>query len=275
MWKPNGRRRTKLLLDYATKMTAYPFNSAYDCVFHAQHKNLYEQYQRFISSFEVRTIPHFEAAEIPSTYILPNKPSNKPPWSLKIPSILYTTHNKSESTTHPLALQLLFAEIRHNYSNHQPIYTDGSENQEKVSAAMYAPPSVDTVRPPNNSSIFSAELYALLLALQRIQSHKSSKFIVFTDSLPSLHSLSSFKITHPLVLQLLEFYNVLLQKSETTVFCGNKKVDSIARTAWNSDMSSFKVPYSDFKPFSTKYKNCFWQLEWDTLVINYIEYSPL
>ncbi|WP_218669207.1 hypothetical protein, partial [Solemya velum gill symbiont] len=48
--------------------TAYPSNPAYDCVFHAQHENLYEQHQRFIPSFGVRTIPHFEAAEIPSRY---------------------------------------------------------------------------------------------------------------------------------------------------------------------------------------------------------------
>ncbi|WP_218669244.1 RNase H family protein, partial [Solemya velum gill symbiont] len=263
-------QRTKLSLDYATKMTAYPSNPAYDCVFHAQHKNLYEQYQRFIPSFRVRTIPHFEAAEIPSTDILPNKLSNKPPWSLKIPTIRYTMYNESKSTTHLLAFQSLFAEIRHTYSTHQPVNTD----QRKVSAVMYAPPFVDTAHLPNNSSIFSAELYALLLALQRIQSHKSSKFIVFTDSFSSLQSLSSFKITHLLVLQLLEFYNFLLQKAKTIVFCWipnhmgirvNEKMDSIAKTALNSDMSSFNVPYSDFKPFSRKYINYFWQLEWDTL----------
>ncbi|WP_218669303.1 hypothetical protein, partial [Solemya velum gill symbiont] len=74
-------------------MTANPSNPAYDCVSHAQHKNLYEQHQRFIPSFVVRTIPHFEPVEIPSTDILPNKLSNNPPWSLKIPSILYTMHN--------------------------------------------------------------------------------------------------------------------------------------------------------------------------------------
>ncbi|WP_143559357.1 reverse transcriptase-like protein, partial [Solemya velum gill symbiont] len=159
---------------------------------------------------------------------------------LKIPSILYTMHNKSKSTTHPLAFQSLFAEIRHTYSTHQPIYTDGSKDQGKVSAAMYAPPFIDTARLPNNSSIFSAELCALLLALQRIQSHKSSKFIVFTDSLSSLQSLSSFRITHPLVLQLLEFYNFLLQYGKSIVFCWiPSHMGFIAKTALNSDTSSF------------------------------------
>ncbi|WP_179116561.1 hypothetical protein [Solemya velum gill symbiont] len=159
-------QRTKLSLDYATKMTAYPSNPAYDCVFHAQHKNLYEQYQRFIPSFRVRTIPHFEAAEIPSTDILPNKLSNKPPWSLKIPTIRYTMYNESKSTTHLLTFQSLFAEIRHTYSTHQPVNTD----QRKVSAVMYAPPFVDTAHLPNNSSIFSAELYALLFTLRYLLS---------------------------------------------------------------------------------------------------------
>ncbi|WP_195910667.1 reverse transcriptase-like protein [Solemya velum gill symbiont] len=84
---------------------------------------------------------------------------------------------------------------------------------------MYAPPFVDTARSSNNSSIVSAEHYALLLALQRIQSHKSSKFSIFTDLLSSLQSLSSFKITHALVFQLLEFYNFLLSNDKTIVFC--------------------------------------------------------
>ncbi|WP_230209802.1 hypothetical protein, partial [Solemya velum gill symbiont] len=73
---PLSLRRTKLSLDYATKMTAYHSNPAYGCVFHAQHENLYEQHQRFIPSFGVHMIPHFEAAEIPSTDILPNILSN-------------------------------------------------------------------------------------------------------------------------------------------------------------------------------------------------------
>ncbi|OOY96499.1 hypothetical protein BOW19_11565 [Solemya velum gill symbiont] len=145
---------------------------------------------------------------------------------------------------------------------------------------MYAPLFVDTARLPNNSSIIFAELYALLLVLQKIQSHKSSKFIVFTDSLSSLQSIS-----FSLVLQLLEIYNFLLQKGKTIVFCwipshmgirGNKKVNSIAKTALNSDMSSFKVLYLISNSFSRKYIIIFSSLNATLqMVINYIKYNPL
>ncbi|OOZ37989.1 hypothetical protein BOW52_09705 [Solemya elarraichensis gill symbiont] len=270
-------RRTKLSLDYTTKMQAYPNNPAYNCVFHAQHENMYAYHQRIIPSFGVRTIPHFEAAEIPSADILPSILSPTPPWLLEIPTVIYSLHNRSKSTTHPLEFQSLFAEIRHTYRDHQPIYTDGSKDQAKVSAAMYAPPFIDTSRLPDNASIFSAELHALLLALRRIETHKSSKFIIFTDSLSSLQSLSHFNIKHPLILKLLEHYTHLHHKGKSIIFCwipshmgikGNEKVDSLAKAALNSTQSSLKVPYSDFKPLSRKYITQFWQLDWDNLVNN-------
>lgn len=53
---------------------------------------------------------------------------------------------------------------------------------------------VDTTRLPNHSSIlsassiFSAELYDSIFALQRIDAHTSSKFTVFTDPLSYSYS---------------------------------------------------------------------------------------
>ncbi|WP_218669442.1 hypothetical protein, partial [Solemya velum gill symbiont] len=197
-------RRTQLSLAYATKISLFPTNPAYDCVFHAQHENLYAHHQRFIPSFGVCTMPLFESAEIPATYILPQILSHVPPWTIKIPTILYTLHNKSKSTTHSLTFQSLFAEMRHTYRDHQPIYTDGSKDQTEVSAVMYAPHSLI---PPDYQIIHQYSLqnsYALILALRRIDTHKCSKFIVLTDFLSSLQSLSYFNITYPLVLQLLQ-----------------------------------------------------------------------
>ncbi|WP_143556204.1 hypothetical protein [Solemya velum gill symbiont] len=83
---------------------------------------------------------------------------------LEAPTILYTLHNIFKSITYPLAFQSLFAGIRHTYRDHHPIYIDSSKDKAKVSAAMYAPHFVDTARLLDDSSIFSAELYASIIA---------------------------------------------------------------------------------------------------------------
>ncbi|WP_218669304.1 hypothetical protein, partial [Solemya velum gill symbiont] len=46
-------RRTQLSLAYATKMSSFPTNPAYDCVF---HENLYVHHQRFIPLIEAAKI---------------------------------------------------------------------------------------------------------------------------------------------------------------------------------------------------------------------------
>ena len=48
------------------------------------------------------------------------------------------------------------------------IYTDGSVSDDKVAAAAVIDNHYSTERLPNESSIFSAELYALYLALDMV-----------------------------------------------------------------------------------------------------------
>lgn len=139
-------------------MTSYATNPAYNCVVHADTK-ICIHYQCFITSIGVRILPDFEQAEFSSTDILSNTSSHTPPMYLKISNILYTLYNRSESTTRPLTFQSLFTEIKHTYCDHQPSYTDGSEDQVKVSAAMEAPLfATTTTGLSNHPSIFSAEM---------------------------------------------------------------------------------------------------------------------
>ena len=64
------------------------------------------------------------------------------------------------------------------------IYTDGSITQgERVGAAALFPNGAQkSVRLPDKSSIYTAELRALLLALELIEGSIKKQFIIFSDS---------------------------------------------------------------------------------------------
>ena len=64
-------------------------------------------------------------------------------------------------------------------------------------------------RLPNESSIYSAEVIAIDLAMNIIANHKSSKFIIYSDSKSVLQALQSKNSSTPLITRLLDKMNTL------------------------------------------------------------------
>ena len=80
------------------------------------------------------------------------------------------------------------------------------------------PPVV--LRLPDLASIFTAEIWAIIKALEEIKNSVASKFIGFTDLLSCLQALQSMKLEHPLigiVIQKCVFLN--FAKKNNIIFC--------------------------------------------------------
>ena len=56
-----------------------------------------------------------------------------------------------------------------------------------------------SMRLPDSASIFTAEIWAIIKALEQIKYSVASKYIVFTDSLSCLQALQSMKLERPLI----------------------------------------------------------------------------
>ena len=84
-----------------------------------------------------------------------------------------------------------FLEIRSKYKHHISIYTDGSKQDEKVSCAAIFSNLSDSIRLPDNSSIFTAEAKAIDIAFYHIRNQEEKQFIIFSDSLSVLKSLKN------------------------------------------------------------------------------------
>ena len=105
-----------------------------------------------------------------------------------------------------------------------------------------------TLRLPDKSSIFKAEMYALLIAFQQIERSSQKHFIIFSDSKSALQAPQSKDWTNPLILQLLEQHHFLSTVLAKTIhLCwipghvgikGNELADRAVKDATNDDPSS-------------------------------------
>ena len=71
-----------------------------------------------------------------------------------------------------------------------------------------------TCRLPDDSSIYTAELRAILLALKHVYYAKEKSFLILSISLSSLQSILNLKYDHPVLVQILELYTEWQEKGE-------------------------------------------------------------
>ena len=102
------------------------------------------------------------------------------------------------------------------------------------------------------------------------------KFIIFSDSLSVLKAMNHTSLKNPQIQKLLEKCHELLANKET-VLCwipshigilGNEMVDQQAKTSLSLEPTSFKIPFSNFKPSINKYILEEWQTSWNNSIGN-------
>ena len=115
-------------------------------------------------------------------------------------------------------------------------------------------------RLPGQASIYTAELCAILLALDVVNNSNEDKYIMCVDSLSCLQAIEHQHIDHPLVLDVLDKCSALINK--TVLFCwvpshvgirGNELADAATKAALNEALTIMTLPYSDFKPLVKRF----------------------
>ena len=125
-----------------------------------------------------------------------------------------------------------------------------------------------TCRLPDDSSIYTAELRAILLALRHVYYSKEKSFLILSDSISSLLSILNLKYDHTVLVQILELYPEMTREGRKIVFIwvpghvgiwGNSAADSAAKDALDGDILVELIPFSDLKPRANKYILELWQ----------------
>ena len=130
---------------------------------------------------------------------------------------------------------------------------------------------------PDDSSVYTAELRAILLAFKHVYYSKGKSFLILSDSLSSLQSIFNLKYNHPVLVQILELYAEMTWEGREIVFIwvpgyvgvrGNSAADSAAKDALDGNISVELIPFSDLKPCTNKYILELWQSDWDEFLEN-------
>jgi hypothetical protein len=132
-------------------------------------------------------------------------------------------------------------------------------------------------RLPDCCSIFTAELRAILLALDYVEGSHHDKFLILSDSLSSLQVIQNCNFDNPLVRVILEKCHNFNTLGKIVSFCwvpshtgiyGNEKADSTAKAALSIGITDFKVPYIDIKSKIEAHFSKLWQEHWNSVLFN-------
>ncbi|XP_018364089.1 PREDICTED: RNA-directed DNA polymerase from mobile element jockey-like [Trachymyrmex cornetzi] len=151
------------------------------------------------------------------------------------------------------------------------IYTDGSKEPDSaVGARVYSPDLNISIKHklPSETSIFSAELWALYQAVLLARDCGSNKVVIFSDSKSALDAVSNH---HYIQNNYIVYYikqNILLAMQQgitITLFWipshvgipGNEKADETAKSASLTGLSTaFRIPYEELYAVSKERLHC-------------------
>ena len=208
---PLHLRREKLSLLFATKLKANPENPAYDATFTVTNEHFYTSKPTAIRPFALRI-------KDPLDEICPNlnqidqySVPRVPPWKMMRPYVDLSLSVYPKEKTPPILFQSEFTSLQEKYEDYKAIYTDGSKDGEKVAAATVVQGLNIQVRLQDNTSIFTAELRAILHALDIVSASNEQKLIIFSDSLSSLTALKGSNFDHPDIHKILRRCHFLIQ----------------------------------------------------------------
>ena len=263
-------RRKKLSLQYYLRLKSNYNNPTYKVVFEPLYKDEFLKREKVIPPFSLRCEADINCLDCDLEDVANYKISEVPLWTSKSPTYLYNLASDKKAITDPIVFKTKFLEVKEQYYTHEDIYTDGSKDGEKVASAVILDSELYQFRIPNNSSIFSAELKAIDLALNHIEQDAYWRYIIFTDSLSAMQALEDEKTDNPLIVNLLEKLSRLCERADI-VFCwlpshvgisGNEEADKAAKDALSLEILPFRVPFNDFKPLINNFIQNVWQQSW-------------
>ena len=254
-----------------------------------EHTNIYWQNFYVNKNFKdnlvntvLRSINRVELIMYYNHYNLHTQIIPIPPWKIPDISVNLDLLNQTDKIFSPLRTKLITREYIDSYSGFLNIFTDGSKQSNNSTASAVYIPYFDVKisrKIPDLCSVYTAELIALLLALDWIRDVKPSNSVIFTDSLSALTALqnpvehiNNNAIIKEIVVILYELVNnqikVLFNWIPSHIdIKENDKVDLLAKKACNNEMIQIQVPINRSeinKEIQSKYQ-IMWETQYNTI----------
>ena len=145
------------------------------------------------------------------------------------------------------AARTLFIDHASGHEGCTPIFTDGSKFGFGAVFPNFA--RCGSLQP--FTLIFTAELWAILVAIRSLFTLDVAGFIIFTDSRAALPALEDFSNAHPIVLDILNWLVLTARRGQRISFCWvpahvsvkrNEEADELAKTGASRQVTACLVP---------------------------------
>jgi ribonuclease HI len=190
-------------------------------------------------------------------YNIQTKPLIIPFWQIPEIKINLELYQKVNKLFSPNLTKIIALEHINKFSDFLQIYTDGSKQTDKRTASAVYIPELDieiSKRIPDECSVYSSELTAIILALKWINEIKPSNIVLFTDSLSSLISLQNIRnhIYKNTLFKELSYLFFELFNNDTNIILtwipshinltNHDKVDQLAKNATKNNNIQLQIP---------------------------------
>ena len=184
-----------------------PKTPTYNCVMEIRNKNLFENKAKAIKPLNLRIQNLLNEIKINPKIIHHTILLKTSPWTINQPIVKLELTKLFKTKRCPITFQEKFLNIQNNFPDHHHTYTDGSKLGMKVACAAFLQELLKHL--PNESSVNSAGVTAIDLAMNIIANHKSSKFIIYLNSKSVFLVLQNKDTSYPLIIKLINKMNTL------------------------------------------------------------------
>ena len=274
-------RRLRLTMNYVLKIRSCPENPAYSCLFETPLMKLFEANPVSTAPLGIRILPFLEEAEIPLKYVNDDKLlTDLSPWTLPEVEIRLDLTRFRKAETNQLVYKGAYIELCSKYKGFERIFTDGSKSDCATASAAVVGSNLKNPfkrRLLDDSSVFTAELNAIRLALRQVYQSRKKKFLILSDSLSSLQAIASKQFRNYLVVDFYNEYAWLVSEGKIVVLAwvpghvgiwGNTIVDAAAKSALDDEIETERLPFEslpwvDLRRKTSEYVQRQWQIAWN------------
>lgn len=272
-------RREMLQMQYYARMKQFLPNES---IVRLDDKSLDLKYSRksnrpIALGYKVRQLSEKYEVSYPSIALL--RESELGAWEMPSIDVCMALSKYPKKDTSDEQYQQYF--LAHRHESDIQIYTDGSKSSGGVGAGLVIR-SVDQRdqttgrRMHESASIFSAELYAIKLALQSLKYRRNVSCVIYIDSRSAIQAIKGGS-RKGLVMEILELLVVLQKRYIQVGFCwipghagiqGNELADTAAKAAiCQRVVRTQEIPVSDVKAYIKRKVYDRWKLEWKNITV--------
>ncbi|XP_044755013.1 uncharacterized protein LOC123313966 [Coccinella septempunctata] len=250
-------RRQMLQMTYAARISADEQNPLQSQIYGQKYRELYNKQPKLRSPF-YHQVNLISDSNFPDTLSL--KPPKYPPWTSRKIDINITLTSYKKNETVPAEFQQKFLEIISELNYNEIIYTDASKSTGRVGCAYLTNRGPKKFKLPSDCSIFTAELIAILQALEYVKKTKITHSIICTDSLSAIQAILEIYSKNPIVNNIKDLFTSIDQEHNicrliwVPSHCGIAGNEEADRAAKEASFDGQEIAIMTTYDLSNKYK---------------------